>query len=158
MPENDLNFDVTIYTDGACSGNPGPGGWGAVLIHNPTKTEKHVSEGAPATTNNRMEMTAVLEALKLLKRPVSVLLYSDSNYVTNAFNQKWLAKWQRNGWMKNKNTPVANADLWQAILQAAAPHRITWKHVPGHQNIYYNELCDKMAREQSERYKKMTAG
>lgn len=157
MPENLLNFDVTIYTDGACSGNPGPGGWGAILIHNRTRTEKQISEGAPATTNNRMEMTAILEALKLLKRPVKVIVYSDSSYVVNAFRQKWLVKWQKNGWKTANKTEVANVDLWQAILQAAAPHQITWEHVPGHKNIRYNELCDQLARAQSERYKKMAA-
>jgi ribonuclease HI len=134
---------VDIYTDGACSGNPGPGGWAGILIAN--GSEKIVSGSDPATTNNRMELTAAIEALKALKKPCRVRLFSDSAYLVSAFNLGWLRNWQRNGWRNAANDPVSNPDLWQALLQASAPHMIEWVKVKGHTDNEYNNRCDKLA-------------
>jgi ribonuclease HI len=134
---------VEIYTDGACSGNPGPGGWAAVLIAR--GTEKEISGNAAATTNNRMELTAALEALRRLKKPCQVRLYSDSAYLVSAFTKGWLVNWQRNGWKNAANDPVSNMDLWQEILAAAGPHQIEWIKVRGHADNAYNNRCDQLA-------------
>ena len=134
---------VEIYTDGACSGNPGPGGWAAILKAN--QNEKEVTGSEAATTNNRMELTAAIEALKCLKKPCQVKLYSDSAYLVSAFNQGWLKNWQRNGWRNAANDPVSNPDLWQALLLASAPHEIEWIKVKGHSDNIYNNRCDKLA-------------
>jgi ribonuclease HI len=134
---------VEIYTDGACSGNPGPGGWAAILMAK--GREKEISGGEPATTNNRMEITAAIEALKRLKRPCPVRIYSDSAYLVSAFNQGWLANWQRNGWKNTAGDPVSNLDLWQALLLAAKPHQIEWIKVKGHQDNEFNNRCDRLA-------------
>ncbi|MBQ1501545.1 MAG: ribonuclease HI [Firmicutes bacterium] len=136
---------VTIYTDGACSGNPGPGGWGAVLIYG--TLEKELSGGARETTNQRMEVTAAIRALQALKEPCSVVLYSDSAYLVNAFNQHWLDNWQKNGWLNAKKQPVENQELWRELLLAAAGHNVEWRKVKGHAGDKYNEICDKLARE-----------
>lgn len=134
---------VTVYTDGACSGNPGPGGWAALLVH---RGNERVLTGAEAhTTNNRMEMTAVLEALRALKRSSSVRVHTDSAYVQRAFAQGWLANWQRNGWKTASKKPVENQDLWQALLDAAAPHRVEWIKVKGHAGDPLNERVDGLA-------------
>lgn len=137
---------VDIYTDGACSGNPGPGGWAAVLLYKGTK--KEISGFEENTTNNRMELKAVIEALKALKRPCKVNLYSDSSYVINAFKEGWLEKWQKNNWQKSDKTPVENQELWKELLKASKTHQINWIKVKGHADNEYNNLCDKLATEQ----------
>ena len=135
--------NVEIYTDGACTGNPGKGGFGAVLIYN--GNEKQISRGYRKTTNNRMELMAAIEALKLLKEPCNVELYSDSKYLTDAINQKWLASWQKNGWKKSDKKPVLNADLWGEIVRLTDIHNVTFIWVKGHAGHKYNELCDTLA-------------
>ncbi len=144
---------VTIYTDGSCLGNPGPGGWSAILIHNGTGTEKAISGGEPMTTNNRMEITAAIQALSALKRPVEVDIYSDSNYLVNAFVKGWLDNWCRRGWVRGRNKPVENLDLWQELVRCAAPHQIHWHHVSAHRGHQYNERCDQMARAEASKFK-----
>ncbi len=134
---------VTIYTDGACSGNPGVGGWGAVLMYG--KLEKQISGADGSTTNNRMEMTAVIEALKCLKEPCEVELYSDSAYVVNAFTNGWIYGWQKNGFKKSDNSPVLNEDLWHEIIGLTNVHKVTFIKVKGHADNEYNNLCDKLA-------------
>lgn len=136
--------EVNIYTDGACSGNPGPGGWGAVLIYN--GVEKELSGGELYTTNQRMELRAAVEALKALKEPCEVTLYSDSAYMVNAFHRGWLEKWQRKGWTTADKRPVENQDLWRELLRLAHRHRIKWVKVRGHAGNSYNERCDTLAR------------
>ena len=136
--------EVTIYTDGACSGNPGPGGWAAVLIYK--NQEKEISGGEDPTTNNRMELMAVIEGLKQLKEPCHVHLYSDSAYLVNAFQKKWVEKWQRNGWRTSGKDPVANRDLWEELIDMAKTHRVEWNKVAGHAGDHYNERCDELAR------------
>jgi len=133
---------VEIFTDGACKGNPGPGGWGALLRKG--RTEKELSGGAPATTNNRMEMTAVIRALQALKQPCEVALYSDSKYVIDGIT-KWIFGWQQRGWKNAAKQPVANEDLWREMLAATAPHRIDWHWVRGHDGHVENERVDALA-------------
>src|SRR5579872_3640080 len=128
--------DVVIYTDGACSGNPGPGGWGAVLRSGASEKELH--GGDPATTNNRMELMAAITALEALKRPASVTLYTDSTYVLNGIT-KWIVGWQRNGWKTSAKRPVKNADLWRRLSEAMSGHDISWKWVKGHAGDPGNE-------------------
>jgi ribonuclease HI len=134
---------IEIYTDGACSGNPGPGGWGAILLYGEHKIE--ISGFEKETTNNKMELTAALEALKKLKEPCSVNLYSDSAYLINAFQQCWLDKWIKNGWKRNKNEEVKNVELWKELVRLSKYHRINWIKVKGHADNEYNNLCDKLA-------------
>jgi ribonuclease HI len=136
---------VSIYTDGACSGNPGPGGWGAVLSYQ--GTQKELSGGEPMTTNNRMEMMAAICALRALKEPCAVQLHSDSAYLVNAFNSRWLDNWQRNGWRTAKNDAVENQDLWLSLLELSQTHRIQWIKVKGHSNDAINNRCDYLAVE-----------
>jgi len=136
--------EVIIYTDGACYGNPGPGGWGAVLLSGPHR--KELSGFHPHTTNNRMEIQAAIEALRALKYPCRVKLYSDSAYLVNAFQQRWLETWQRNGWVNSKKQPVENQDLWQELLEVARPHRVEWMKVQGHADNVENNRCDELAR------------
>ncbi len=136
---------ITIYTDGACSGNPGPGGYGAVLIYN--DNFKELAGYEPQTTNQRMELLAAAVALKALKEPCEVVLYSDSAYLINAFNNSWLNNWQKNGWLNSKKQPVENQDLWQLLLIESRRHRINWQKVKGHAGDKYNEICDKLARQ-----------
>ena len=133
---------VEIFTDGACKGNPGPGGWGAVIRMG--AHEKELSGGESPTTNNRMEMTAAIEALNALTRPCAVTLYTDSKYVMDGLT-KWVKGWQRNGWKTADKKPVKNAELWQALLEAARPHRVDWKWVKGHAGHPENERADKLA-------------
>ncbi|HEY3367554.1 MAG TPA: ribonuclease HI [Symbiobacteriaceae bacterium] len=137
--------EVTVYTDGACSGNPGPGGWGAILMYGEHK--KELSGYEPQTTNNRMEIMAAIAALQALKTPCRVKLYSDSAYVINAFRQGWLNNWQRNGWRNAKKDPVENQDLWRELLQAQALHQMEWLKVKGHADNPYNNRCDELARQ-----------
>lgn len=136
---------VIIYTDGACSGNPGPGGWGAVLLFG--DKSKEISGGEKETTNQRMELKAVIEALKVLKvNDWDVIVYSDSAYIVNAFQQKWIDRWQVNGWKNSKKEPVANRDLWEELLELMQKNRVQIKKVKGHAGIEYNERCDELAR------------
>lgn len=137
--------EVIIYTDGACAGNPGPGGWGAILLYG--KHRKELSEGVRETTNNRMELTAAIEALKQLKEPCIVRLYSDSAYLVNCMNQGWYRKWQQNGWMTKKKEPVENKDLWMALLQEIKRHRVSFHKVRGHSDNALNNRCDELARQ-----------
>ena len=137
--------EITIYTDGACSGNPGPGGWAAVLFYN--GHEKEISGGEKNTTNQRMEMKAALEALAALKEPCCVKLYSDSAYLVNAFRQGWLEKWQRNGWLTTQKKSVENKDLWVKLLSLGDKHQIQWLKVKGHSDNPHNDRCDRLARE-----------
>jgi len=138
--------EIIIYTDGACSGNPGPGGWGAVLLFR--DQEKEIRGGEKETTNQRMELQAVIEALRQLKvTGWDVSVFSDSAYVVNAFNQHWLENWQRNGWRNSKKDPVANQDLWQELLRLAERNRIKMMKVKGHAGHVYNERCDQLARQ-----------
>jgi ribonuclease HI len=134
---------VKIYTDGACSGNPGPGGWGAILMAG--GHTKEISGAEASTTNNRMELTAVIAALEELTVPCVVNLYSDSAYVVNAFNQNWLVNWKKNGWKNASRAPVSNKDLWQRLDELANRHRITWHKVKGHSDNPYNNRCDELA-------------
>lgn len=134
---------VDIYTDGACSGNPGPGGWGAILIYE--GREKEISGGEPLTTNNRMELTAAIEGLGALKKPCRVHLYSDSAYLVNAFNNGWLKNWQANGWRSSRKEPVENQDLWQKLLELTKLHQVKWIKVKGHADNIYNNRCDQLA-------------
>ena len=136
-------MNVTIYTDGACSGNPGPGGWGAILIYG--EHEKEISGGLPQTTNNRMELTGVIEALQQLKRPCTVELYTDSQYIVNAINQGWAVRWRANGWMRNKKEAALNPDLWQKLLELTELHQVTFHWVKGHASNEYNNRCDALA-------------
>ena len=136
--------EVTIYTDGACSGNPGPGGWGAILMYKDAK--KEISGGKKETTNNVMELTAVIEALKLLKYPCKVKLYSDSAYVVNAFLQKWIFGWQKNNWKTADKKDVKNKELWQELAKLTHIHDVTFIKVKGHADNEYNNRCDELAR------------
>ena len=135
--------NIEIYTDGACKGNPGPGGWGAILKYNNYK--KEISGYESMTTNNRMELLAVIEALKLIKEPCNIIIFSDSQYVCKAIGEKWLLKWQNNNWMKNKKEAVANSDLWKTYLNLSKIHNININWIKGHAGHPENELCDKLA-------------
>lgn len=137
--------EVIIYTDGACRGNPGPGGWAALLLYKGQKKEKTGSE--PHTTNQRMELKAAAEGLRLLKEPCRVRLYSDSAYLVNAFQQGWLKRWQQNGWQTKNKQPVENQDLWRELLDLSKRHRIEWIKVQGHSTDANNNLCDRLAQE-----------
>ena len=134
---------VEVFTDGACSGNPGPGGWGAILRYG--ETVKELNGGEADTTNNRMELMAAIKAMEALNMPCRIKLHSDSVLLINAFTQNWVAGWQRKGWMKAGNEPVKNPDLWQRLIELAKIHRIEWVKVKGHAGIHYNERCDQLA-------------
>ena len=136
--------EVIIYTDGACSGNPGPGGWGSILMYKGNK--KEISGGKEDTTNNVMELTAVIEGLKLLKFPCKVKLYSDSAYVVNAFVQKWIYGWLKNGWVNSNKEPVKNKELWQELYDLTKVHEVEFIKVKGHADNEYNNRCDELAR------------
>jgi ribonuclease HI len=135
---------VDIFTDGACSGNPGPGGWGAILRFD--AIEKELSGGEPLTTNNRMEMMAAISALEALKRPCRVRLHTDSIYLRDGIT-RWINKWRSNGWLTSDRKPVKNADLWMRLENAMAPHRIEWAWVRGHAGHPENERADELARQ-----------
>ena len=142
--------NVEIYTDGACSGNPGPGGWGAVLIYN--GVEKQLSGSEKETTNNRMELSAVITALKALKEPCNVPMTTDSKQVCAAINKGWLNSWQKNSWKKADKKPVLNIDLWQELLPLLDKHRVEFIWVKGHNGHKYNEICDKLAVAEYQKY------
>lgn len=135
---------VTVYTDGACSGNPGPGGWGAILMYNENK--KEISGAEKETTNNIMEITAVLEALKILKEECEVKIYSDSAYVVNAFNQGWIYNWRKNNWKTANKEPVKNKELWEKLYELTQKHKVEFIKVKGHSDNEYNNRCDELAR------------
>lgn len=136
---------VRIYTDGACSGNPGVGGWGAILQCDEPFAEKEISGGEELTTNNRMELWAVIAAVKLLKEPCAITIFTDSKYVCQAFQERWLEKWQRNGWRTANKQPVKNIDLWQELLAALTPHQVKWQWIKGHNEHPENERADQLA-------------
>ena len=138
---------VTLYTDGACSGNPGPGGWGAILEYK--GTQKELSGGEAETTNNRMELTAVIEGLSALKEPCVVELYSDSKYVIDGLSKGWAASWQKNGWKKADKKPALNPDLWETLLALVEKHQVHYHWVKGHADNPKNNRCDEMAVAQS---------
>ena len=135
--------EVTIYTDGACSGNPGPGGWASILMAGGAK--KELSGGEANTTNNRMELMAVIEGLRALKRPCKVDVYSDSAYVVNSFSQNWIDKWVRNGWKNSAKAEVANSDLWKELISLTTMHNVTFHKVKGHADNEFNNRCDELA-------------
>ena len=135
--------DVVIYTDGACSGNPGPGGYGAVLLSAGNRLE--LSQGFVSTTNNRMELLAVISALEQLKWPCKVVVYSDSQYVVDAVNKRWVYSWKKNGWRKADKKPALNVDLWQRLLPQLEKHQVEFRWVRGHNNNVENERCDCLA-------------
>ena len=141
---------VTIYTDGACSGNPGPGGWGTILEW--YGVEKELRGGENPTTNNRMELTAVIVALETLKEACSVELYSDSKYVIDALTKGWLASWRKNGWRKSDKKPVLNVDLWERLLPQLARHEMHYHWVKGHAENEKNNRCDQMAVAESKKF------
>lgn len=149
MPE--LKKQVDIFTDGACSGNPGPGGYGVVLRYQ--GREKELSGGEHSTTNNRMELTAVIEGLSALKEPCAVTLYSDSKYIIDAIQKGWAVKWQQNGWMRNKKEAAMNPDLWEKLLSLLQKHQVEFVWVKGHAGHPENERCDALAVAQSQAHK-----
>ncbi len=136
--------NIKIYTDGACSGNPGPGGWAAVLIYK--GREKQIYGYEVDTTNNRMELTAVLEALRALKEPCNAVVYTDSAYIQKAFGQGWINRWEQNGWKTAAKQPVENQDLWKALIFVLKEHEVSFEKVKGHSDDKYNNLCDSLAR------------
>jgi ribonuclease HI len=133
---------IEIFTDGACKGNPGPGGWGALLRYG--AHEKELCGGEPMTTNNRMELMAVIQAMEALKRPSEVVIAVDSRYVQDGV-ESWMARWKRNGWLTRERRPVKNQDLWQRLDQALAGHRVTWRWIKGHSGHPENERADRLA-------------
>ena len=141
---------VTLYTDGACSGNPGPGGWGAILEYN--GFEKELSGGEASTTNNRMELTAVIEGLKALKEPCHITLCSDSKYVIDGLEKGWAKNWRKNGWRKSDKSPALNPDLWEELLELCESHTLVYKWVHGHQGHPENERCDALAVAESRKF------
>jgi len=145
---------VTIYTDGACSGNPGPGGWGAILQYeSPTQLYmRELSGGEANTTNNRMELTAAIEALKRLSEPCEVTLYSDSRYLVDGIEKKWAVNWRRKGWKKADGKPALNVDLWEKILELLEKHSVTLKWVKGHADNEFNQRCDELAVAESRKF------
>ncbi len=137
--------EVRIYSDGACSGNPGPGGWGAVLQCDDPVAEKELSGAELDTTNNRMEMMAVIEAVRALKEPCHITIYTDSSYVCDAFRKGWLESWLRNGWKTSQKKPVKNSELWREMLQVLKVHDVEWQWVRGHNGHPENERADRLA-------------
>lgn len=141
---------IEIYTDGACSGNPGPGGWGAVLVYN--GKEKQLSGSEKETTNNRMELTAVIMALNALNQPCEVKLTTDSKYVCDAINKSWVYSWRKNGWKKSDKKPALNVDLWKELLSLLEKHEVEFIWVKGHNGHKYNEICDALAVKEYQKY------
>lgn len=141
---------VVLYTDGACSGNPGPGGYGAILIYN--GVEKEISGGEKNTTNNKMEMMAVIKGLEMLKEPCEVDVYSDSAYVVNSIEKGWIYSWRKNGWKKADKKEVKNIDLWERLLEQMNIHKVTFNKVKGHADDELNNRCDRLAVLQREKF------
>jgi len=136
---------IYLYTDGACSGNPGPGGWGAILIA-PQKRKRRLSGFSPYSTNNKMELTAVIQGLKCLTKTSNVHIVTDSKYIHNAFSLNWISRWQTNNWISATKEPVKNKDLWLNLIELEQRHIISWEWVKGHSGHTYNEMCDELAR------------
>jgi len=134
---------VIVYSDGACSGNPGPGGWGAVIVDG--GREREISGGEPSTTNQRMELRAVIEALRAIPGRRRVAVYSDSAYVVNCFRDRWYVRWRQNGWRNSQKRPVENRDLWEALIALAERHDVSWHKVAGHAGVPLNERADRLA-------------
>ncbi|MFQ5607092.1 MAG: ribonuclease HI [Candidatus Zixiibacteriota bacterium] len=147
--------EVTVYTDGACSGNPGPGGWAAALRFN--GKEKRLSGGAAKTTNNRMELTAAIEALRALTRRCTVTIHTDSKYLKDGI-ERWIHNWKKNGWKTSAKKPVLNEDLWQELDRLAGNHDVRWEWVKGHAGDRYNEIVDALAVEELEKFKARKSG
>ena len=143
---------VTLYTDGACSGNPGPGGWAAILIYQGYK--KELAGGEAETTNNRMELIGVIEGLRALKEPCSVDLWSDSRYVIDALEKGWAERWRQNGWMRSKKEEAKNPELWEELLQLTEKHKLHYHWVKGHADNPWNNRCDMLAVQQRDKYSK----
>lgn len=143
---------VTIYTDGSCLKNPGPGGWAAILVYG--DTEKEISGGEADTTNNRMELTAAIKALSLLKYPCEVNLITDSGYLCNGIGKGWAASWKKHGWIKGDKQPALNPELWDELLTLCETHKVTFNWVKGHAGHPYNERCDELARSRAEECRK----
>ena len=141
---------VTLYTDGACSGNPGPGGYGAILIYK--GIEKEISGGEVETTNNKMEIMAVIKGLEYLKEPCDVTIYSDSAYVVNTIEKGWIYSWKKNNWIKSDKKPALNPDLWSELLELTAKHEMHYHWVKGHADNEYNERCDRMAVSERDKF------
>ena len=141
---------VNIYSDGACSRNPGPGGYGVILEYKGQELE--LSGGEANTTNNQMELMGVITGLEALKEPCDVTVVTDSRYITDAFNKGWIDEWQKKNWKKSDGKAVMNLELWQRLLKAAAPHKVKFVHVPGHKGHDYNERCDKLAVEERKKF------
>ena len=142
---------VTLYTDGACSGNPGPGGWACILIYG--RHQKELSGGEAKTTNNRMELTAVIEGLKALKMPCQVALYTDSRYIVDALEKGWALSWRTRGWIKSDKKPALNSDLWAELLSLCEVHQVTPHWVKGHASNSFNNRCDQLAVSESMKYR-----
>ena len=142
---------ITIYTDGACSGNPGPGGWGAILEYKGVR--KEISGGEAETTNNRMELTAVIKGLEALKEPCAVTVYSDSKYFADSVQKGWVYGWKRRGWKKSDGKPALNVDLWEQLLALLKVHQVSIVWIKGHAGHPENERCDRLAVAESEKYK-----
>ena len=149
-----MKTGVKIYTDGACSGNPGPGGWGCVLLYGKHRLE--LSGAVEQTTNNRMELLAAIEALKALKEPCEVELYTDSAYLAHAFQKGWLDNWQRNNWLKSDKKPVENQDLWQMLIAVTTVHHVTFIKVKGHSSNVENNRCDQLATGEIKKWRENT--
>ena len=149
--EEETMKTVTIYTDGACSGNPGPGGWGAILMYGTYKRE--ISGGEANTTNNRMELTAVIQALSILKEPCNIELWSDSKYVIDGLSKGWAKSWKARGWVKSDKKPALNPDLWDQLLKLTEIHSVNYHWVKGHMENEYNNRCDELAVMESRKYK-----
>jgi len=145
-----LKKEVLIYTDGACSGNPGPGGWGAILVYK--DIEKELSGGECETTNNRMELSAVISALKVLKEPCKVTITSDSKYVVDSIEKGWARSWQKNGWKNSRKETPPNTDLWQELLILLEMHDVKFNWIRGHAGHSYNERCDRLAVAESKKH------
>lgn len=150
MPNEAVIKEIEMFSDGACSGNPGPGGWGAILRFK--GTEKELSGGETDTTNNRMEMMGAIAALESLKEPCKITAYTDSQYIANAFLKKWLDSWQKNGWKTAAKKPVKNKDLWERLLIQVQRHQVAWRWIKGHTGHPENERCDELAVLQRDKF------
>lgn len=152
MQTDKAKKEIQIFSDGACSGNPGPGGWGAILRYK--DVEKELSGGEPETTNNRMELMGVIAALESLKEPCQVKVFTDSQYIAKAFTENWLANWQKNGWKTAGKKAVKNRELWERLLAQAVIHKLEWQWIRGHAGHPENERCDQLAVAARDRFAK----
>ena len=145
-------YQIDLHTDGACSGNPGPGGWAAILVCEELGLEKELSGGEAETTNNRMELLAAINGLEAIKKPAAVTLYTDSQYMVNAFKQHWVDGWQRNGWKTSQKQPVKNRELWERLIPLVRKFSVSFVWVKGHAGNPYNERCDALAVKEREKF------